>query len=563
MVSSVAQLRRGIERLNSEVLDEGAADPMAIREARRQLVFSEYRDDPGGFCREVLGDDVTVDDVLSGRADTATEPWAKQIEIMESVRDNRRTVVPSGHSVGKTHIAARVGLWFLYTRAPAVVLTTAPKLGQVRDLLWARWRAAFAQAPETLPGRCLTLRCTPNPDDPEWFALGATSRDANSISGYHEADVLLILDEGPGVPSFVWQAIEGIMSGESVRILAIGNPLRRDGAFFHATQSPLWHTIRISAYDHPNVTRQRLVYRQAVSPSWPAERLKEWGESHPLYQSRVLGREPDEAEDSVIPLSWVEASVEREMPMAPHLSAVAIDVARYGDNETVFAGFRGAVCQILHAYTGKPTTQTSGIACRLVRQGCPVLAIDDAGLGGGVTDSVQETLHADIDQGRLKLHPLNAGSVPPHPEDFADLSSEMWWTFREELRETYEARERGEERTDQGMSLPADDVLIQQLSGRHYEVDSKGRIRLESKDKIRGRGESSPDRADAAIMARWVQVPRVPGVPISLLQTTGTKTTAARYEMDTRGGKRMEMRSTVEPGRNRNRSPLVRALAEY
>ena len=50
------------------------------------------RRDPVGFCRTVL----------------RFEPWSKQREILESVRDNRRTAVRSAHGVGKTAVAARM-----------------------------------------------------------------------------------------------------------------------------------------------------------------------------------------------------------------------------------------------------------------------------------------------------------------------------------------------------------------------------------------------------------------------------------------------------------------------
>ncbi|MDP6775702.1 MAG: hypothetical protein QGI83_02935 [Candidatus Latescibacteria bacterium] len=212
---------------------------------------SDYARSPVRFVTEVLGEDRTVEDVLEGRQPEADAPWGKQTDILESVRDNRRTVVPSAHNVGKTHIAARVGLSFLYTHRPSVVLTTAPKLTQVRDLLWARWRAAHSRSKHKLGGECLTVRCQPDPDNPEWFAVGLTAKDDVAFGGYHEAHLLLILDEAPGVPPHIWEAVEGMLSGENVRCLAIGNPVERSGPFYQAARSPLWHTINISAWEHP------------------------------------------------------------------------------------------------------------------------------------------------------------------------------------------------------------------------------------------------------------------------------------------------------------------------
>ena len=44
-------------------------------------------------------------------------------------------------------------------------------------------------------------------------------------------------------------------------------------------------------------------------------------------------------------------------------------------------------------------------------------------------------------------------------------------------------------------------MLISQLISRQYEITEKGKIRLESKKKLRSKGYKSPDRADALALA--------------------------------------------------------------
>ncbi len=46
-----------------------------------------------------------------------------------------------------------------------------------------------------------------------------------------------------------------------------------------------------------------------------------------------------------------------------------------------------------------------------------------------------------------------------------------------------------------------DDLTIGQLAGMLYEIDSHGRIKIESKESARARGIASPDRADALMLA--------------------------------------------------------------
>jgi hypothetical protein len=49
--------------------------------------------------------------------------------------------------------------------------------------------------------------------------------------------------------------------------------------------------------------------------------------------------------------------------------------------------------------------------------------------------------------------------------------------------------------------LPVDGELLKQLSSRRLQYDAKARIQLEPKESMRGRGLSSPDRADALVGA--------------------------------------------------------------
>lgn len=46
-----------------------------------------------------------------------------------------------------------------------------------------------------------------------------------------------------------------------------------------------------------------------------------------------------------------------------------------------------------------------------------------------------------------------------------------------------------------------DEATIGQLSGILYEIDSQGRMKIESKEKARERGARSPDRAEALMLA--------------------------------------------------------------
>src|SRR6185436_8038439 len=65
--------------------------------------FVKWRDDPEAFAREFLGFD----------------PWAKQVEVLEAVRDNPRVAVPSAHGVGKSALGGVVAWWWKLCHEPS------------------------------------------------------------------------------------------------------------------------------------------------------------------------------------------------------------------------------------------------------------------------------------------------------------------------------------------------------------------------------------------------------------------------------------------------------------
>ena len=85
---------------------------------------------------------------------------------------------------------------------------------------------------------------------------------------------------------------------------------------------------------------------------------------------------------------------------------------------------------------------------------------------------------------------INNQSRAEDREHFFNISAEMHWYMRK-LFET------------NGIQIPEHSLLISQLSGRKYEVTSKGagQIKIESKDDMKKRGLKSPDFADSLVLA--------------------------------------------------------------
>ena len=435
--------------------------------------------DPVGYATNVLG----------------FYPWSKQAEVLTAVRDNARVAVRSCHGTGKTAIAARVVLWYLAAFPNSRVITTAPTFDQVRDLLWSEIRRAALKAPS---GLYPTPNLTRLDIGPEWFAVGLSTNEPERFQGHHAEHLLAVFDEASGVGEDIYEASEGFLTAAGARVLLIGNPTRTSGAFYRAFHSEraMWHTIHISAFDSPNFTGEEVpeeVGRALIAREWVDEKARQWGVDSPTYQIRVLGDFPTVTEDAVLGLAAVEAAQERSIPDqdALHPAVISCDVARFGSDETVIAVRTGYRVSIAASYVGKDLMQTVGRVVEAYKDTrtatgiTPSIVIDDAGVGGGVTDRLRELGY--------RVDAFNGGETATDPEGYPNRRSEAWWAFAEAI-----------DRID----LDPDPQLAADLVAPRYQMDSKGRRVVEPKSTTKASLGRSPDRADAVLMA-FAPVPRV------------------------------------------------------
>jgi len=421
------------------------------------------RNDPVYFARAILGD----------------EPWEKQKEILLSVRDNKYTAVRSGHGVGKTYIAARTGLWFLFSFYESIVLTTAPTWRQVKMLLWKEVHRACAGAKIEMGGKLLDTELHA-PAHAGWYMMGLSTDEPHKFQGFHAEHLLVIIDEASGVDRKIYDACQSVMTSANCKMLAIGNPLEPSGWFFEAFQSPAWHKIHISSYDCPNITEGKIIYPKLVTREWIDERIEEWGKDTPMFASRVLGEFPQAGTNALVPLSWMEYETDRCQLVPP---VMGVDVARFGDDETVLCIRRGNIILDMQAYRKIDTMETCGKVISAMRRfgiKAQDVKVDDTGVGGGVTDRLREQGH--------HVKAVNFGEKAQDSKAYHNLRAEIFWALRKALSPE----------SDNRLSIPKIAGKVKaQLSALKYKHDSQGRIQIEAKDDYKKRVGRSPDWADA------------------------------------------------------------------
>ncbi|MCI0879720.1 MAG: hypothetical protein J4N78_12635 [Chloroflexi bacterium] len=424
--------------------------------------------------------------------------WSKQEEVLSALTHNRRVAVKSGNGLGKGFSAAVAVLWFLYCHDPAVVLSTAPTFRQVRHILWRQIHRLYRNSKTPLGGKMLETRWELADDR---YAIGLSADTADQFQGFHSDNLLIVVDEAEGVSDEIYEAIESVMTSALPRLLLIGNPTTVSGAFRRAfyQERRLYYTITISALDSPNVIAGTTVVPGLATAEWVEERRETWGEDNPIYVARVLGEFPDQAEDTLIKLSDIEAaalgaSTERAAPDSAVESTdagtvtdaddevvLAVDVARFGSDSSVILRRRGTRVEKIQTYHKMDTMELTGWVVAAIQECRPDrMYIDEIGVGAGVVDRLREMGYG--------VRGINVAKRAGHDELFANRRAEGFW----HLRELFATGR---------IAIPSDNQLMGELAALRYSYDSQGRLLMESKDSMRQRGLPSPDKADALMLA--------------------------------------------------------------
>src|SRR5690606_24718270 len=138
--------------------------------------------------------------------------------------------------------------------------------------------------------------------------------------------------------------------------------------YISTNDTPNFTTFGITEEDIANGTWQDKITGELpapylVTPQWVAKRYQRWGKDSPLYQARVLGQFPEQEDDTLIPLSWIEAAVKRKLEPGEPVE-LGVDVARYGQDESVWVIRRGSVARIYETRSMGDTMETTGISVR-------------------------------------------------------------------------------------------------------------------------------------------------------------------------------------------------------
>lgn len=460
------------------------------------LLYDEYTSDWNKFAREVLG--VRLD--------------RKQRKILRAIQRSKHVSVRSAHAAGKDYVAAVAALCFLYLNTPSKVIMTAPTNRQVIDIMMSELSKLYRNARTTLGGRLLTNKIVF--EDSDWFLEGFKARDkvTEDWSGYHSPHLMVVITEATGVEQETFDAIEGILTGDS-RLVLIFNPNRASGEAYKSTKDPNFERFKISAFDCVNVRAKRILIPGQVDWEWVDDKVGKagwstriekseakpenfdfkWGDCwyrpSDLFLINVLGEFGRESEDSLIPYIWIEMANERWRKVAGIGNGplrLGVDVAGMGVDKGVHAFKRGDVVEKFKIYSQQDHMETVGyIKNELVEGTEDEAEVDAIGEGAGVYSRlIEQGVNAKSVKGSRTAEGLTDLTGQ---RTFINMRAYLYWAIRDALDPNLGGQ----------LALPPIDELTQDLTSIHWVPKSNGKIIMEPKDKIKNLIGRSPDYGDA------------------------------------------------------------------
>jgi len=351
----------------------------------------------------------------------------------------------------------------------------------------------------------------------EIFILSAESRlrtedVGNALMGFGapnlvEDEAALISDESDAK---AMRMVGGFTPFNTDFVVKIGNPFTR-GHFLKSFMDPRYHNLVVDWKKGVKEGRLRRSY---------VEEMREKPFFRVLYECKFP--EADEIDIK----GWTQLLSEEEISLALYKGEEPIkhigekrlgnDIARGGGNLTAW------VVRSMN-YAEKIATSKQNNLIEIAAQTSHFMTetkilpgntfIDDVGVGGGVVDSLFKE--------NKKINGINVGKRATAVMKFYNIRAEAYWRLREWIKKG-------------GKLSNSDDWY--QLTEIKYKPDSKGRLRMMSKDDMRARGIDSPDVADA-LMLTFVRSDHADvDARKRMRRTRRTKRTAGRGLSVTMGG---------------------------
>jgi hypothetical protein len=395
--------------------------------------------------------------------------------------DAIRAATASGHGIGKSAMVAWLVNWIMSTRPYAKGIVTANTAAQLETKTWAeiaKWtkRCITAHWFEVGGGRgSMKMYHKQHPES--WLCVAQTCKEENAeaFAGLHAANStpFYIFDEASAIPEAISEVAEGGLTDGEPMFFKFGNPTRNSGNFYDC-----FHGMR-----HRWITRQIDSRSVAITNKSQIQQwIDDYGPDSDFVKVRVRGMFPALSAKQFISVTDADAALGRHInPTAFTFAPVILtcDPAWSGDDELVIGKRQGLSFTILRAIPKNDNDiEIANILANLEDEHQADAVFVDAGYGTGIVSAGQT-----MGRGWTLVWFSGASSDP----GCLNKRAEMWKLTRDWLKS--------------GGAIPDDKALYADLIGPETVPRMDGKIQLESKEDMKRRGLSSPNRGDALALS--------------------------------------------------------------
>lgn len=387
----------------------------------------------------------------------------------------------SGHGIGKSAFIGMLVNWGMSTCEDCKVVITANTEPQLRTKTMPEVGKWFRLAINShwFTVNATSIHTVDKKHEKSWRADAVTwsKNNTEAFAGLHNLKkrIIVVFDEGSSIDDIVYEVTEGALTDEDTEIIWVvfGNPTRNTGRFKECFGKfkHRWNKAQIDSRTVDGTNKDQI-------NKW----IEDYGIDSDFVKVRVRGMFPSQSFKQFISLEDVDRAYNltlrpEQYSFAPKI--ITVDPAWEGDDEFTIGMRQGLNFQILRTIPKNDNDmQMASLIADLEDQHKADAVFVDAGYGTGIVSGGKT-------MGRKWTLVWFGGAA----NDKACLNkrSEMWRSMRDWLKE--------------GGSIPQDPQLHQELISPETVPRSDGKLQIESKTDMKGRGVPSPNRADALALS--------------------------------------------------------------
>ncbi len=303
---------------------------------------------------------------------------------------------------------------------------------------------------------------------------GLRDQDSQKIKSLEGVDIAWI-EEGQSISKKSWNILSPTIRKDGSEIwISMNRNEENDPLWVLLAANPDERTlvVKVNYSDNPFCPEELKIQAEKCKKEHPDDYAHIW-----------MGQPISQSSSKLISSIDVKRAFEGKILSCDSPLIIGLDIARFGDDATVFCFRRGRYCQRFEVLKKHDIVSIANYCQGIIQAHNPArIFLDVGGIGAGVYDILYSRGYRNM------IRAINFGSKAILEDRYVNRRAEMWDNARAWLSQ------------ELPVQIPYDDELLNDLCSVNKKYDSLGRLQLESKEDIKKRLGRSPDKADAFVL---------------------------------------------------------------